>query len=159
MLAGMAGLLLMLQPAAPAVPARPAGTIADAVAAAGLPALGGDAFRFADIPAGGGAATVFDARRVGGAARRTIVSLTGDAAGWTVASRETKRLAAETFDYMAGRIDTAIATGSAVNMPCPDGSDYLSERASGGAPRSLHGCGPDHPNIALARLFGVGGTP
>lgn len=158
MLAGVAGLLLLLQPVTPVLPERRP-PIADALAAAAMPPLTGDAFRFADIPAGGGAATVFEARRSAGAVQRTIVSLTGDAAGWTVTSRETRRLAAETFDYMAGRIDAAIGTGAAEAAPCADGSDYLSQRATGGVVRSLHGCGPDHPNIALARLFGVGGTP
>jgi len=158
MMTGAIGLLMLLQPVAPATPPPAAPDIAAAVAAAALPPLDGTAFRFTDIAVGGRAATVFDARRTATATQRTVVSLSAGPAGWTVDDRETRRLAAETFDYMSGRIATAIAKGGPAT-PCPDGADYLSERADAGSVKTLHGCGADHPNLALARLFGVRETP
>ncbi|GGE82440.1 hypothetical protein [Sphingomonas prati] len=172
MFAVVTGLMLMLQPvtAAPASPPAPAATPAFSagaaatrdltriVAASGLPALAGDAFRFTDIAPGGTVATIFDARRTGTESQRTIVTLSFRDGAWTPDTREAKRLAPETFDYMSGRIATAITTGGPAT-PCPDGSDYLSERATAGTVRALPGCGTDHPNLALARLFGVRETP
>ncbi|WP_076072931.1 hypothetical protein [Sphingomonas montana] len=171
MFAAVTGFMLLLQPVAappsstpaPDAPAFSAATAATRdltriVAASGLPALDGDAFRFTDIAPGGTVATIFDARRTGAASQRTIVTLSFRDGAWSVDTREAKRLAPETFDYMSGRIATAITTGGPAT-PCPDGSEYLSERAAAGTVRALPGCGTDHPNLALARLFGVRETP
>lgn len=163
----VAAVLLLVQAVAPPSVAQPAraiapagGRIAAVQAAAGLRPLSAsgaaDAFRFTDIAPAGRGATIFEGRRTGAGIERTIVTLAPVQAGWTVESRTTKRLAGETFDYLSGRIDAAIAAGAPNATPCADGSDYLSERLSAGTVRTLAGaCGDDHPNIAIARLLGV----
>ena len=166
MFAAVTGLMLMLQPvpAAPPAPAAmaPASRMSDAsqaIAVSGLPPLTGDAFRFTDIGGGGRDATIFDARRTPAGIQRTIIGVSRTQAGWEVVSRETRRLAAESFDYLSARIETALAAPATTGAPCPDGTDYLSQRAKGDTVRSLAGCGDDHPNGALARLFGVRDKP
>ncbi|HEX8446500.1 MAG TPA: hypothetical protein VF649_07790 [Sphingomonas sp.] len=162
MFAAVTGFLLMLQPvpaAPPALSTTPPSEIPAAIAAAGLPPLAGDAFRFTDVSPGGRDATLFDARRTASGTERTIIGLSRTQSGWEVTSRDSHRLAGETFDYLSKRIETAIATPPPAAGSCPDGSDYRSERAQAGVIRALAGCGEGHPNVMLARLFGVRDTP
>jgi hypothetical protein len=169
MLLAGTGLMLMLQPvpaaappAAPAPAATTAGRSSDtvlAVAAAALPPLDGEAFRFTDIGPDARDATIFEAHRTPAGITRSIIGLSRTQGGWEVVSRDTRRLAAETFDYLSARIATAIAAPPAPTAPCADGTDYLGELAKGGVVRSRGGCGENHPNVALARLFGVREKP
>lgn len=120
-------------------------------AAAGVSPLAPGAIRFTAIQPAGRGATVYEAGREGGQARRTIVDLTRDAAGrWSVVGRETKPLAGETLEYITGRIDAAL-TAPAEAAPCADGVAYYAEHGAGGS----EGCAVDHPNAAIARALGL----
>ena len=155
MFAMAAGLLMMLQPVATAATPNDTPAVLAAAGMARWPDDVTDAFRFTSILPGGRGATIFEAHRTAAGAERTIVSLAPGPDGWMAQSRETRRLADETFVYLAARIDAAIVKGAPPAPPCA-GPEYLAERKSGGATRTLAGaCGDEHPNAALAKLFGV----
>ncbi|TVV76329.1 hypothetical protein [Sphingomonas solaris] len=137
--------------AAPALAAPPVEAVRAVQAAAGLAPLDAGAIRFTAIQPAGRGATVYEATRNGGGARRTIIDLTSEAPGrWAVIARETKPVAGETLDYLAGRIDAALAAPPEA-APCDDGTDYYAEHGGSG----IEGCATDHPNAAIARALGL----
>lgn len=137
--------------AVPAMAAPPSDAVRAVQAAAGVAPLAPGAIRFTAIQPAGRGATVYEAARGSGSTRRTIIDLTSEAPGrWAVVGRETKPLAGETLDYLAGRIDAALAA-PAEAAPCDNGIDYYAEHGGNGS----EGCAADHPNAAIARALGL----
>lgn len=121
---------------------------------ANIAPLEADAFRFTMADRGTGTATVYEARPAEGGYQRTIIVLTPQAAapgGWLIVSRETKRLAAETFQYFLARIDGSIAAAAA-DESCPEEPSYYAEH---GPAARAGGCGPEAPNARIARALGL----
>lgn len=135
-----------------AIAATPPSAAVGAVrTAAGLAAADAGTIRFTMVQPGGRGATVYEAARGARGVSRTMIDLTpGPAGGWSVAARETKPLAAETFDYFRDRIDAALRREGAA-APCADGPDYYAEHGGNG----VAGCGTDGDLPAIARGLGL----
>ena len=137
---------------APAYAGPPSATVRAVQAAAGVGTLDQGAIRFTAVQPMGRGATVYEAKRGADGITRMIVDLSpGAAGGWSVDGRDTKPMAAETLDYLAGRIDAAIRAPAA-DAACLDGPDYYAEHGADGA---AGGCGADDPDAAIARALGL----
>lgn len=134
-----------------AISATPPSAVGAVQAAAGLAVPDAGTIRFTVVQPGGQGATVYEAARGGKGVTRTLIDLIpGPAGGWAVAGRETKPLAAETFDYFRDRIDTALRREQ-TPAPCANGPDYYAEHGANGAV----GCGTDGDLPAIARGLGL----
>ena len=126
--------------------------------AAALPPAEGETFRFVAVAPEGRSASIYEARRTGGRAERTLVRLmrapesTAAIDGWSVLGRDTRYLAGESFDYYVGLIDAAAVARPAPVEACEAPPTFF---AAHGARTAAGGCPEDDPTGRIARALGL----